>query len=971
MSRGDKQLSWTTTRCKRLLRPIASRLVMIRKSASKKTTKPDTCSVPKPVLKNSDDLMLIKSKPTAAETTPGHQRDPDWIADQSRKRRTKRFKRKQASSTQPNNQASNESSRSRQPRELPGEVCLPTPYLERTWNNNAFADGSPLSSTSATNGNDLSDGKHYFHAELQKEERKLQQKSKKSRFRSVADDEKIFQGLLEGFEHLLEATSKAEECRSCVRRTLFSTCLRQVPAYIEFEEQCLKEEDSGDDGIERISNDIYEDLESLGVQDQGWSPLREVVRGHGIRLIEEAVAEDLINNTHFAELIRVCRKLKAEDEAQRLWGALMENLHRKYATASSHILTSDVEVSSMICWAASSGRYSFMFRQLAWLVEYGVLPFAFLSSKFMAPVWTRLVGSLSLFSSLRIYYADAVRLLVATVRAVAAEESKPPATFDLASRNPELDMDTARFAEKEAHRQLVDTVRYSASSMTCLITAMGLSGVLSKGSDDAQNDGALLTSSPAYWALRMLTVHIFNDLEERNKMHCSTKPSEQVYLPSDGLMSHALTGMLILQVCSSRSWADLSKMSCDKTAHYLDILTRHLQSRGRKSVQSQWSVPNFICRVARCVGRAAQEDGSSALYLIVTAIAESTNRISFEKGTLRMLTVDSAEHFGIGKVLTQDVKTQTLLKELRDLEPGNDGTRNHLGSTRSDTYQEYRWDDVIDEWIAVTPAHGLKNARSGTHIPARVNHDNKEIVDGTAIGSPTRGPVKRPVSDLFLHEQTLINMPSRKRPHITSDNSSERHSIDSSEEEGEPVRSSRNSLTVSFDRSSRSCRDTLRKRRSQMRLASDALLGSKAIVAPETHELRDNDEGPISRSLGLKSSSVRIKPLSGRDASAGEATYDSPPGSMASDASKDSSISISIATLGCNSSDEDELSFQHIRTTSDAMEPLAARASANAAARKRTGLLISGRSSGHGRLRPSWDSSVRSGFEYDTDDVDF
>src|SRR6202000_1950105 len=126
----------------------------------------------------------------------------------------------------------------------------------------------------------------------------LQSKSRKPKFATIQDDKKLFQGLVEAFEHLLRATAETKHCQNNPSRSLLSMCIRRVPSYIEYEEQSFKEEHPDDRDVDGISGDIYEDLESLGLYSEGWRSLREVVRGHGFHLVREAIADGLIDNDH-------------------------------------------------------------------------------------------------------------------------------------------------------------------------------------------------------------------------------------------------------------------------------------------------------------------------------------------------------------------------------------------------------------------------------------------------------------------------------------------------------------------------------------------------------------------------------------------------------------------------------------------------------------------------------------------------
>ncbi|KAF2455832.1 hypothetical protein BDY21DRAFT_348820 [Lineolata rhizophorae] len=109
-------------------------------------------------------------------------------------------------------------------------------------------------------------------------------------------------------------------------RSLFATCLRQVPTYLALavESQALKEPEQQID----VVGQVYDDLETLGpVEGQGWVGLKRVVRSHAVLAVADAVRDRTIPMRSIKRLIETCiAETKSTQEAEQVLGAFCDSL---------------------------------------------------------------------------------------------------------------------------------------------------------------------------------------------------------------------------------------------------------------------------------------------------------------------------------------------------------------------------------------------------------------------------------------------------------------------------------------------------------------------------------------------------------------------------------------------------------------------------------------------------------------------
>ncbi|KAG8534191.1 uncharacterized protein KY384_001035 [Bacidia gigantensis] len=134
---------------------------------------------------------------------------------------------------------------------------------------------------------------------------------------------KLSQGISRSLSALLKATKNPSMQQNSGCRSLFSMCLKCVPEYIE-EEECMAVEDDLDNDKD-VSFEIYGELEGIAVS-ESWRPLRDIVRSHGVSLIGKAISDHVVSLNMAFSLVDLCLTEDAHDEAQTLLETIISTI---------------------------------------------------------------------------------------------------------------------------------------------------------------------------------------------------------------------------------------------------------------------------------------------------------------------------------------------------------------------------------------------------------------------------------------------------------------------------------------------------------------------------------------------------------------------------------------------------------------------------------------------------------------------
>ncbi|PNS20124.1 hypothetical protein CAC42_5574 [Sphaceloma murrayae] len=310
---GEQDAPWTASRCLRLLRPITSRIEPLQKLVAAR-----------PLLVSSENNRNIvpEAKVTAPQESPLSRRDPSWLPN-----RPKRVIRDYSSRSRARFRlAQSNPSDSQKTNALPAGPCLPTPYkVRRTSVLKADSDEDDYDRYDPP-ATDRDDTDSSFRAAPVLKQKTYVASCSTPKTQKRANLER---GIIDGLGALLERTKPAptpsslhvdssfsisdEEnisissqqgraqltppprraAKSTAARygalsfvhgtsSLFDTCLRQIPVLIEAEQALDLGDDAGD--LMDVASELYMEVESLGAGGLFYTPLKLVVRAHGLRL---------------------------------------------------------------------------------------------------------------------------------------------------------------------------------------------------------------------------------------------------------------------------------------------------------------------------------------------------------------------------------------------------------------------------------------------------------------------------------------------------------------------------------------------------------------------------------------------------------------------------------------------------------------------------------------------------------------
>lgn len=689
---------WTTARCNRLLRPLSSKLTLLRKLLRQQTAKEEGSKVESisSISSSGSPVQATSRKEVVCVASAKIDSQPQDLEPSPRPR--KRIKRtyscrevrvdigkgavKSTCSQSKTEPSIRFPSYSRLMEQQSRQSELP---------NVTVSHPDPSNSSSST----IKGPKHNA----------LRQHVKFA----YPDSWKLIEGIHDGLDALLRATADGIKQTPAGARSLFSTCLRKIPDYIVAEETWCKEEDP--ESTVDIASAIYNDLEALGVSSAGgWKSLREVVRAHGIALLGAAVKDKVIASSVARGLVRLCLAHSAFDEGQQLIECMISTMEplgtpanvRSSLFAASHLGILDF-------FARISGRYSFQYRELTNLFSNGILPIEWMSTYDMIPCWNRLMGSLAEGN-------DQVRgaaVLLRTVLSLSNGVSYP----SLSSQIHETRLyagDSSRAirdqlscrsktskvnhtANEESSQQgnsksdMVITLHSTSSHLLTILTTLDLlqtTAFALKSNQSGPGTGSVLQDI-AFEVHQALELE--QEDEESGESTRSILDQRRICLP--------LLAAAVVTAANDQDGVELNQDIC----RHFDLI-RHLEP-GDDFADTAAS---FICAIVNCSAQAESSEAFHYIQRIVKGLTQSSICQSFEPKTRRLcekIAVTAAVQFSkltsLPKHLSWALELESSFNR-KTWAAGQTPIR-PLAQTLTKTNEGYMWEEGICEWVAGTP----------------------------------------------------------------------------------------------------------------------------------------------------------------------------------------------------------------------------------------------------------------------------
>ena len=745
---------WNSARCSRLLRPLSSKIALLRKTIQSEQPRNDLCKAGiAPPSPSHQTLAATKKVEKGLEVSP---------------RAWKKIKR--TYSSRPNGQLSRQSvvlDGDRVDKEVK-DAAIRLPFHLTA--GQLIAHREDL--TVKNRGQNLSAQRVPPRAA-----RSTQRKAQSfynSQVPSCAvvtgsSSRRLIEGICKALESLLRATTHENPRDNSGCRSLFSVCLRQIPNYIA-EEQCLVNDEDPEIDID-IASEVYTDLEAFAsAPDGGWEFLREVVRAHGMNLVREAIQEGLIDVFLSDHILTLCLGLKAYDEAEGVIEGMIAWMKSRQSLAKPNTLCPEMSytvnkwpsshpiqptllkddayriATTLRCYASQCGRQGFMYRQIAIMLEKRILPMHWISSKAMIECWNDVIRSITQQDD----HAQSAALLLQVAVSMSYKEEVPNArgnieAHDVRLRACQTTSGCPILRSNKSGQQVGMAVQYQAirsgeagtrrenkldalQSTSNVLTVLSAINVLRSPELALQSDHSVFLSGTL---LRDMALEIRKVLELANiAIHINrgwSIPAEPLHLP---LLSAGLVSV------TSRK-AD-TQISPDEV---IDLAALASLPFSKELVRSSGS---FLCEVARCCDEANSGDGFRLAQIMVQDLITIAMSETCEKSTRRFCSGIAhaaafafSEDTGQAKHLDWALDIEGTISRSLDDSPRVVVDKTPARAVMRDK-SGYKWEEGICEWIAKTPALALQRATAIEDIDCDATYSEARkltLVHALSLGS--------------------------------------------------------------------------------------------------------------------------------------------------------------------------------------------------------------------------------------------
>ncbi|KAG9247840.1 hypothetical protein BJ878DRAFT_490888 [Calycina marina] len=669
---SEQEQEWTAARCNRLLRALTARINLLKK---------DLARAQRPGVPATDILSKPLEKRRRSDA-----HDDDWKGNNARKKLKRTYSGRggrptAAGSSQSQSQVN--SSQESSSTFVPGEISLPTPYLNRARGvvlmNSAPAVSLPWDSED--------DSQEEPNMKRRGRPRKYDCPQFRAQFSAYMQQMKMgattnvyntYDGIYTALDSLLKATgAEATETRTKTKgpRPLFAQCLRAVPHCIAVEEKSFETErlQTGRSIDSRvISTEIYNDLESLGSSGRGWKHLKTIVRSHAIYVLKEAVSAGLLDVEFCCILVRLCIQTDALNEGETLLSAVLSERKFLHPPSITRMFGHKTTLPLAFLWELKEPCVSVTFRyqQLTRMISEDQLPLSWLATKQFGPGLTRAVQELS---------SDNMNTAIPSfLTAILAKLAVVPDNTGLQASGRWI-----AFSDAQSH------------TFSSLLTTMCAIAILSRESEKQERSSCLARETVKYEHIIRILRNSLTAWENSN--------GSKIY------------GALL-------SLANISVGPLPDDTHSEDELTQLLckELRKRKGLLTS-ELAAFNCSIVRCCGRGTSTKGFRYLQLLQQKLEALAHvRESNGGNTLHELIVDSAfafaQHTSETQHLEYAMNTEAKFHVVKAKHTKDETPRGTGG---------FRWEEGISEWVSVTPAVNKKK-----HLLGGVKKRNAPSLSG-------------------------------------------------------------------------------------------------------------------------------------------------------------------------------------------------------------------------------------------------
>lgn len=537
----------------------------------------------------------------------------------------------------------------------------------------------------------------------------------------------IVQSIISAWDIFLRVSSPQRN-RNHGARSLLSMALKKTSEYILEEQEYAN--NSNDKAEEQDAADhIFTELEATyALGNEGWKPLRELVRLHGIHLICETIRRKWISPQLALQLVLGAIHSSSNDAAT----ALLSTLLSVSPTISppSHLksvlFSPETSIALYTChkFAQNTGSFSFLFQELASLLIRNLLPPEWMATDSMKPILSRALQSISYGDD---HSSDAVNFVMAIVSTASGANDSPASAMLRFLRRPRFNSSRvwSVAAIRPRNKQALVAAPSEELSVALNNSVFSILAVF-LGAHFAQFGFGTRADS----TMHFLVVNISTKIQKTIEQHTYDQNPN-----NNKITLHWTRSCAVLMADFSLSFLDDPAVcSTDKLVYkhvpVLDNIGYLIRGYSDKK-ELMCELSTLVLHIARCLGRVQDDDGFDVVKRFTEAFERidskiyPTVRIIFSK-----LAIDVALSFAELTCLREHHDWASYIQDKLasyELDSTDLNSTEPLSPSLRQSASGFRWEDGIGEWVAKSPSHNL-NQSSTSHRPSQPTIPRERVI---------------------------------------------------------------------------------------------------------------------------------------------------------------------------------------------------------------------------------------------------
>ncbi|KAK2758903.1 hypothetical protein CKAH01_16775 [Colletotrichum kahawae] len=646
---GLPNMGWTASRCRRLLRPLNSRIIALRKisDAENAAWNEGSCRA---------RIAQVNPQPPAKKTKIGNATKSDDLNRRPQRtysRKASPTLRTGGAATQSSSKASIRAASCSRQDPQSSVPNVPTPILRKVRYHEL---GETLPATSireeaaTTSVASRFVGKGRLDSSLSQMER-LRQGCSLSKYQ-------LYEGILHDLDVLLRATPTVKPLVH--KKSLLAMSMRKVPsraAEIDAWEKLETETDGPVSSIKKVSYSllVYDELETLGGEGHGWAPLGLLLRAHAIFLLRGAIDDGTLDEKFIRILIHHCKKVGCYQESGDIMEAFLERRFTKARRDGDTYDTNGQGDGLMVVsdLAINASIMPCLLESTSLLLSHGHLHGSTLSTKALGSLWTASASSM-------------------------LDEQTNPSAIRFASVGLGT-LSFCAFGRQRGRKASGSSTREGAAELT-------LTGMLGALSAMAMISRRFGTAKPVDETTRRVSYVIQEAL---------------AFVTSKGGGGDVLYPLLLTSYLASDStttaWNTAKSSLKNIWAAEYQSYQFNDQTDKQHSRFHDMTIA-LTCSVAHCCGKATTGPSSSRYFAAICKLID-------ELHIPQLATLSSDGAFPLAQK-TDDLRDLVFAEALMGASSKQDVIPESLGAA----FAGFRWEEGISEWIALSPAAKSRTA---------------------------------------------------------------------------------------------------------------------------------------------------------------------------------------------------------------------------------------------------------------------